>query len=330
MQEFTVNEFISLRLNGSETEIYLNNKKFRQCKYLLISIPVNEMERWDHYESMDEIIKATNNSRGGGEGRAESISPKEAFHGHCSNIQAWVDHGYDYRLLDTRLSIPIVKEIMTYLLAMHEKEKAYVYPKDYWKNKFKRFFYDVVESLDDYMRNSNKTYKDFRGRELPNESLYGKFGFLYKVLFRAKDVFFEPEEIEGSEALREVYAYYLPQKEREIFIRKRSYWERKLFPREPVVEGEEFMYYVGDKEFYSKKKAEKYSKNKNLEYRRFLRRIRDYDAEEDKGLVVSDKVDYLPYLYAKGKFVNEANFSFMEIDGELYFRDSQGRYWKEE
>ena len=315
MQEFTVNEFLSLKLENSETNIYVNGERFRQCKYLLISIPLDRMHEWDHFETMDDIINATNNGRG--EQRAQ-IEPEEAFKGHCSNMQAWAENGYDIKILDSRLSIPIIRQIMQDLLEKHNKEKAYVYPKDFWKDKFRRFFFSVVESLDDYIE-----------RCMENEYTFGKFQFLYPVLFRTKDIFFQSEEIEGSSALSKVYAHLLPRKQREIFIRKRNYWERKLYPREPVVEG--IMYYVGDQEFYTRKDAEKYSKNKNLEHRRFLRAIRNATDEGSRFYITkSHRSDYLPYLYAKRQFTEERNISFLRVDDDLYIRDNEGHYWKEQ
>ena len=46
---FKVNEHLTLKLEGNETNIYVNYKKFIQCKYLLLNIPVEKIEDFDIY-----------------------------------------------------------------------------------------------------------------------------------------------------------------------------------------------------------------------------------------------------------------------------------------
>ncbi len=302
MQEFTVNEFISLKLKNSETKIYVNGEYFYHCKYLIISIPVDRLDEWEGYETMDQIIKATGRSEG--QRKATHLTPQEAFWGHCSNIQAWADNGYDYRLLDTKLSIPIIMDIMKGLVKGKDKEK------------FKRFFIEVVKSLDDYIINSRI-----------NEATYGKFDFLDKIIFRIRDKYFTDEEITGSVALKLIYDKFLPRKLREREQQRISRWERKLWKRTPVVESD-LRYYVWDKGFYNKAEAEAYSKKENLQYRRFLRWIRSEDHDVRNTVSVSDEIDYLPYLYAKGKFTNAGSISLYNLkDEKLIIRDEKGNYW---
>ncbi len=40
------------------------------------------------------------------------ITPKEEFFGHCSNIQAWAENGYDTRILHRNLAFPLLKELV--------------------------------------------------------------------------------------------------------------------------------------------------------------------------------------------------------------------------
>ena len=40
-----------------------------------------------------------------------TITPKQEFWGHCSNIQAWVECEYDTRLLHSNLSFPLLKAL---------------------------------------------------------------------------------------------------------------------------------------------------------------------------------------------------------------------------
>ena len=39
------------------------------------------------------------------------LSPKEMFLGHCSNLQAWVEHDYDTRILRSNLAFPLLKKL---------------------------------------------------------------------------------------------------------------------------------------------------------------------------------------------------------------------------
>ena len=278
-QEYHVNEFISLKLTSRSTFIYVNEQIFSGCKYLLISIPLESMEDWDHYDSMDEIIAATNRSRGKGmntEPKAEALTPEEAFIGHCSNLQAWAENGYDYRLLDTRLSIPIIIKIMEGLVKSKEKEK------------FRRFFHEAVGSIDSYIINS-----------LNNAYTWGKFKFLYRLLFRTKDRYITDEEISGSIALQSLYDKWYERKQIEKAKTKYLRWESKLWG----------------------------TGRDNLKYRRFLRKIRNHD----ESTIVSEEMDYLPYLYAKGRFTDGGSISiYLTKDYNMIIRDEKGRYWKKD
>ena len=54
MKEFQVNKFITLKLENGKTEILVQNQKFRQCKFLLINIPIGNIEAYDEIESIDD------------------------------------------------------------------------------------------------------------------------------------------------------------------------------------------------------------------------------------------------------------------------------------
>ncbi len=44
MKEFNVNEYITLKLEDGRTNIYIKGELFRQCKFLLLNIPVEEIK----------------------------------------------------------------------------------------------------------------------------------------------------------------------------------------------------------------------------------------------------------------------------------------------
>ena len=284
MQDYIVNEFISLKLEGSMTEIYINDKPFQHCKYLLISIPSEEREDFDGYDTMDEIIEAAGKEA---DGMATELTIEEEFWGHCSNIQTWVENHYDYRILDTKLSIPIILKIMKSLTKKGGKEK------------FRNFFMEVVNSLDDYIINS-----------LQNEALYDKFTFLKGMVCRTTKRYFSDAEISGSILLTQVYNrfledYLIEREKRREYNRKKGQfnrWEAKLWGTGKV----------------------------NLKRRKFLRLVRSDDYSVRSQLVVSHETDYLPYLYAKGQFIKAGNISLCYLnDDTLIIRDEEGNYWKD-
>ena len=55
MEEFEINNHLSLKFENGKTNIYVNNKKFHQCKYILIDIPINTTND-NEFESIDEYI----------------------------------------------------------------------------------------------------------------------------------------------------------------------------------------------------------------------------------------------------------------------------------
>ncbi len=97
---------LKLVKHDNRTRIYINNNQFMQCSYLLISIPCNHSN--DDFESIDEIVDLYSNRN---ESDTTMLTPDEEFMGHCSNVQAWVENGYDTRVLDSKLSFPLLKEL---------------------------------------------------------------------------------------------------------------------------------------------------------------------------------------------------------------------------
>jgi len=297
MQTFVANEFISLKLEKGKTQIYINDKLFNQCKFLLITLPVDEFDDFEGYDSMDEVIEAVNSNSidkilketskrdGRTEPRADELSNEEEFIGHCSNIQAWVENDYNYRILESKLSIPIIMEILKGLTKPEDRER------------FKTFFTEVVESLDDYIINS-----------LNNEATYDRFEDLEEMVCRTKNRYFSDEEIGGSILLSSIYDRHIKQYLAKKLAAREHYqkvgrfnrWEAKLWGTGTV----------------------------NLTHRRFLRAIRSDDEWVRNRMIVSDGIGYLPYLYSTGKFQQVGNISLYNLEeGVLIIRDENGHYW---
>ncbi len=111
MNEFKINEFLSLKLENGEVNIYVKAELFDQCKYLMLDIPLDDTERLNEIDSIDEAADVLGWRNEGQEGVEYDIDPETAFWGHCSNLQAWNEHDYDTRLLHSNLSFPLLKRL---------------------------------------------------------------------------------------------------------------------------------------------------------------------------------------------------------------------------
>ncbi len=111
MKEFVVNSFIILRLEEGQTNIYVDDKYFTQCKFLLLDIPVNEIREFDNIESIDEAAERLDRSLEVHENDNFDIPPKTEFWGHCSNLQVWAENEYNTKLLHSNLAFPLLKRL---------------------------------------------------------------------------------------------------------------------------------------------------------------------------------------------------------------------------
>lgn len=110
--KFKVNEYITLRLEYGKTIIYVGEKIFRQCKYLLLNIPVDKTRDYGEIESIDEAAEKLQTPWSRRRLGNFKISPETEFWGHCSNIQAWEKFGYDTRLLHRNLAFPLLRALV--------------------------------------------------------------------------------------------------------------------------------------------------------------------------------------------------------------------------
>jgi len=107
-KDFKINEYLTLKLEGGRTTIYVKNRPFRQCMYLLLDLSIDRVEKYDEIRSIDEA--AANLSRKM-ERNHRIVPPETEFWGHCSNLQAWVDNDYDTRILHRNLAFPLLKAL---------------------------------------------------------------------------------------------------------------------------------------------------------------------------------------------------------------------------
>ena len=111
MNEFRINEFLKLRLEDGRTNIYIKGKLFRQCKFLLININDNNIEDFEDISSIDDAENRLDHSLEERELKVYGLLPEEEFWAHCSNLEAWVRHKYDTRLLHRNLAFSMLKAL---------------------------------------------------------------------------------------------------------------------------------------------------------------------------------------------------------------------------
>ncbi len=110
MQIFKINSYITLKLENSKTNIYINEILFRQCKYLLLKrLKINDLGTYlNEFKSIDEESENLDHSL---EHEPSEIPPKTEFWAHCSNLQVWAEHNYDTNMLHYSLSFDLLKKL---------------------------------------------------------------------------------------------------------------------------------------------------------------------------------------------------------------------------
>ena len=113
---------LSIQLIGEEVVIFVNGEEFIQCSNLVLAIQgedVGMLEEVDSIDHLAEFSKEYNNAYPYYAEMQVAIQPESAFWGHCSNIQAWVEHEFDSELLHSNLAFPLLHELSKhgYMLA---------------------------------------------------------------------------------------------------------------------------------------------------------------------------------------------------------------------
>ncbi len=108
---FNINGYLTLKLEGGASNIYVRGRLFNQCKYLLLNIPTSKVRKFDNIESIDETVEILNRSMEESGRSGVNVSAEAEFWGHCSNLQAWVENNYDTKLLHRNLAFPLLKAL---------------------------------------------------------------------------------------------------------------------------------------------------------------------------------------------------------------------------
>jgi len=111
-REVKINDYLVLKLEKDRTNIYVGERIFQQCKYLLLDIPINKIRDSDDIESIDEAAERLDSSMERGRRDNDLIPPDTEFWGHCSNIQAWYENNYATNILHRNLAFPLLKALV--------------------------------------------------------------------------------------------------------------------------------------------------------------------------------------------------------------------------
>ena len=112
-KEFKVNEYITLKLEDGETNIYVNNVKFYCFLGLFLNIPQDRISNYDPIELIDEAVEGLKNYTYPFPREREkyNLSAEQEFWAHCSNIQVWVENDYDMSLIYGTLGFKILMSL---------------------------------------------------------------------------------------------------------------------------------------------------------------------------------------------------------------------------
>ena len=109
MKEFIINKFIKVRLEDNQSIIYIAEKKFKQCKFLILNIPIENISLINEIESVDEASDKLDGNMEWFREIKNNIDPETTFWAHCSNLQVWAEYNYDSRLIHRNLAFPLLK-----------------------------------------------------------------------------------------------------------------------------------------------------------------------------------------------------------------------------
>ena len=191
--EVQLSRHISLKLERGRTNIYVENQLFRQCKSLMIHIPIKRLDKYDDLASIEDLEHVYPRLRYD----QSDLNPEDEFWGHCSNIHAWIESDYDTRILHRSLAFPLLREL--YRLGDLKAKRVF---KDEIISRFVNGSHQVKLFLleEGFLRDFN-----FEERELINEGL----DELYTISYFAKTYFseyeiaflFDKQELDGIQEI---------------------------------------------------------------------------------------------------------------------------------
>ncbi|MHA1337089.1 MAG: leucine-rich repeat domain-containing protein [Promethearchaeota archaeon] len=144
VRSFRISDYLEVRLVNGKTAVYVGGRLFRYCRFLVLVNP--------HRNSAQKDIKSIDDLEELAMDQFEEplfdlsifgITPEQEFWGHCSNLQAWYEHGYDTRLLHSSLSFPLLKAL---------GEAGDEYAMRMFKLEIAKRFIESPDSIREYLR----------------------------------------------------------------------------------------------------------------------------------------------------------------------------------
>ena len=112
-REFKVSKHLELRLEQDTPErditvVYVGGKKLMACSFLLLQFYEEDISNLSTISSIDEVEGYLNKRH---ERNPTTLTSREEFFGHCSNLQAWYEHEYNTNLLHRSIAFPLLKRL---------------------------------------------------------------------------------------------------------------------------------------------------------------------------------------------------------------------------
>ncbi len=110
MESFTINSYLTLKLENRRTIIHINGKRFIHCKKLLFNFKIEDLKKINKMDKFENLIEYSKDKDQSNTSNFE-VTPKQEFWAHCSNLQTWYDNHYEPDLIHYNLSFPLLREL---------------------------------------------------------------------------------------------------------------------------------------------------------------------------------------------------------------------------
>lgn len=155
IREFKINDYITLKLEEKQTNIYIKGEEFKQCVQLLTNTLKNHGRIPNEVTTIDILAKNYKEISLTDQHSDDKLTPEEVFWGHCSNLQVWAENNYDINLLYSKISIPLLKQLkqngdpIAIEVYKDELRKAFKIDKDIIFNRenYKTYSYEEINEI---------------------------------------------------------------------------------------------------------------------------------------------------------------------------------------
>ncbi len=110
-----INQYITIHHDTRYKEeknfvVAIDGEPVLNCTYLLINITAEHLTTTSEIESIDQAAEFLDHILEDPLAHIE-ITEEEEFWAHCSNLQAWVEHNYDTRIIHRTVAFPLLKKL---------------------------------------------------------------------------------------------------------------------------------------------------------------------------------------------------------------------------